>query len=245
VSFTGVWLPEFRGHEFALPALPAGVALRRDEQRWPGTQWAARVEKTGGTVDWSVSYFRGKDLAPDVGFDAPAELRLSHHDVRVLGADMTANAGRFGVRAEGAYVATEDSRGRDPAIKNPFVFFVAGTDRTFGGLLNVNVQYLFRYVLDGPEPGLQGILNSQARQVQHGASFRVGYKWLHDTLEAECAAVGYAAPSGVAVRPKLAYALTDSWKVLAGAEILRGEASSPFGFLARNSTAYSELRFSF
>jgi hypothetical protein len=163
----------------------------------------------------------------------------------VLGADMTANAGRFGVRAEGAYVATDDPHGRDPFTKNPFVFLVAGTDRTFGGNLNVNVQYLFRYVLDGPDTGLQAILNSQTRQAQHGASFRVGYKWLHDTLEAECAAVGYAAPSGVAIRPKVVYALTDHWKALGGAEILRGETASLFGLLERNSTAFGELRFSF
>ena len=81
--------------------------------------------------------------------------------------------------------------------------------------------------------------------MQHGASFRVGYKWLHDTLEAECAAVAYGAPSGAAIRPKLVYALTDSWKVLAGAEILRGEASSLFGLLQGNSTGYAELRWSF
>jgi hypothetical protein len=206
------------------------------------------VEKTGGTVDWSVSNFRGQDLAPDLAIapsEMGAEIRLSHHRVRVLGADMTTNVGRFGVRAEGAYVATEDAYGRDPFTKNPFVFLVAGTDRTFGGLLNLNVQYVFRYVLHGPEAGLQGIVNGQARQVQHGASFRAGYKWLHETLEAECAAVAYAAPSGVAVRPKVVYALSDSWKLLAGAEILRGESSSVFGFLERNSTAYGELRFSF
>lgn len=244
VSFTGIWLPEFRGHEFALPAPPPGVAVVRDAPQWPGTQWAARMEKTGGAVDWSVSYFRGKDLTPDLGIDA-AGIRLSHHNVRVIGADMTANAGRFGLRAEGAYVATDDPHGHDPSTKNPFVFLVAGTDRTFGGSLNVNVQYLFRYVLDGPDTGLQAILNSQTRQVQHGASFRAAYKWFHDTLEAECAAVGYAAPTGVAIRPKVVYALTDHWKVLGGAEILRGETASLFGLLERNSTAYGELRFGF
>ena len=91
----------------------------------------------------------------------------------------------------------------------------------------------------------QAILNSQTRRAQHGASFRVGYKWLHDTLEAEVAAAGYAGPSGAAVRPKVTYALTDHWKVLAGAEILRGETESLFGLLKRNSTVYSELRWSF
>jgi hypothetical protein len=255
VSVAGVWLPEFRAHEFSLPAPPSGVSLLRDAPRWPGNQWALRVEQTGRAIDWSVSYFKGRDTSPDLDVVAGA-VRLSHHQLRVLGGDMTANLGRFGLRAEAAYVRTDDTDGRDPFTKNPFVFVVAGADRTFGGRLNVNVQYLFRWVMKDPEAGLktrnhedvavqQAILNSQTRPAQHGASFRIGYKWLHETLEAEVAAAGYAAPSGAALRPKVTYALTDHWKVIGGAEIMRGETASLFGLMRRNSTVFSELRWSF
>jgi hypothetical protein len=245
------------------------VTFLRDAARWPGNQWALRLEQTGRAVDWSASYFRGRDTSPDlsaaVGAEGAPAIRLSHHRVRVLGGDMTANLGRFGLRAEGAYVRTDDADGTDPFTKNPFVFVVAGADRTFGGSLNLNVQYLFRYVMDDSEAGLktrnyegtadagfvsavatqQAILNSQTQRVQHGASFRLGYKWLHDTLEAEVAAAGYASPSGAALRPKVTYALTDHWKVLLGAEILRGESASLFGLMRPNSAVYSELRWSF
>jgi hypothetical protein len=250
VSIAGVWLPEFRGHEFALPA-PPGVLFTRDVERWPGSQWALRVEQTGRAVDWSVSYFDGKDLAPDLDLAAADDrapvIRLSHHRVRVVGGDMTANLGRWGLRAEGAYVETDDPDGRDPFTKNPFVFVVAGADRTFGGLLNLNVQYLYRHVRHqgGRSSSIQDVLNSQTQGVQHGASFRIAYKWLHETLEAECAAVAYVGPRGGALRPKVVYALTDSWKVLAGAEVLRGQSSSIFGLLDANSTGYAELRWSF
>jgi hypothetical protein len=261
VSLTGVWLPEFRGHEFALPATTPGVVFVRGDERWPGDQWAVRVEQTGRAVDWSVSYFSGKDLAPDLGLaardDATAGILLSHHRVRVFGADMTGNLGRFGVRAEGAYVETEDMHGADPFVKNPFVFVVAGVDRTLGGLLNFNVQYLFRYVLDDPAmpsggddfativAAQQSILNSQTRRAQHGASFRIAYKWLHETLEAECAAVAFAGPSGMMLQPKAVYAVTDDWKAVVGAEIFRGETASFFGSLRRNSIGFVELRWSF
>lgn len=251
VSIAGVWLPEFRGHEFALPAPPPGVVFARESEQWPGDQWAVRVEQTGRTVDWSVSYFDGKDLAPDLGLvasDAQAPvIRLSHHRVRVIGGDMTANLGRFGLRAEAAYVETEDTQGRDPFTKNPFLFVVAGADRTFGGLLNLNVQYLYRQVRhrSATSASVQDVLNSQTQAAQHGASFRIAYKWLHDTLEAECAAVAYAGPRGGALRPKVVYAVTDSWKVLAGAEILRGQSTSVFGMMERNSAGYAELRWSF
>jgi hypothetical protein len=264
VSLTALWLPEFRGHQFALPAPPPGIVFVRDEVQWPGDQWAARVEQTGRAVDWSVSYFRGKDTAPDLSLAAAGDeplrgpgILLSHHRVRTLGGDMAASVGRFGLRGEVAYVATDDRHGTDPFTKNPFVFLVVGTDRTWRSVLNLNVQYLFRYVQDTPERPIdasgvaavvasqQAILNSQTRGAQHGASLRVAYKWLNETLEGELAAAGYAEPSGVTLRPKLTYALNDDWKALAGAEIFRGETASLFGFLRDNSTGYFELRWGF
>jgi hypothetical protein len=110
-------------------------------------------------------------------------------------------------------VHTEDPDGRDPFTKNPFAFVVAGADRTFGGRLNVNTQYLFRYLSQASERTdradfatavaiQQHILNGQTRRAQHGLSFRVSYNWLHETLEAECAAAAYARPSGAAVAPE-------------------------------------------
>ena len=170
---------------------------------------------------------------------------------------MAVNVGRIGLRAEGAYVDTEDGAGRDPFIKNPFLFVVVGGDRTFREYLNLNVQYLYRFVrgystlrpgLSPTEAGvaeLQGILNSQMTRVQHGASFRVSHKWLRETLEGECAAAGFVGPDGLAVRPKVTYTATDHWKVLAGAEIYRGDSSSAFGVLRPNSTAFLEARWSF
>jgi hypothetical protein len=263
VSFTGFWLPEFRGHRFPLPPAPR-MTFIREHPEWPGDQWALRVEQTGRAVDWSVSYFRGRDLTPDLGTRLAPEvsasvtaISLSHHRVRAFGADMAANVGRIGLRAEGAYVDTEDTSGRDPFTKNPFLLVVVGGDRTFGEYLNLNVQYLYRFVgeyrvsgeeLSPTQAGiaeLQGILNSQTRRVQHGASFRVAYKWLRETLEGEYAAVGFFGPDGLALRPKIAYAVSDNWKVLVGGELFRGDSSSLFGLLRPNSTWYVEARWSF
>ena len=263
VSVTGFWLPEFRGHRFPLPPTP-GFTFVRDRPRWPGDQWALRVEQVGRAVDWSVSYFQGRDLTPDLGVplaaaipDRETAIELSHHRVQVFGGDMAANLGRIGLRAEGAYVGTEDGAARDPFTKNPFLFVVVGGDRTFREYLNLNVQYLFRFVrghptvhagLSATEAGvaeLQGILNSQATRVQHGASFRLSHKWLRETLEGECAAAGFFGPDGLALRPKITYAVTDRWKLLVGAELYRGDSSSVFGLLRPNSTAYLEARWSF
>ena len=199
-------------------------------------------------MDWSVSYFHGKDLAPDLGVagqaGGPPGVQLSHHRVRVFGADMAANVGRFGVRAEGAYVGTEDSSGSDPFTKNPFVYLVAGTDRTFGGLLNLNVQYLYRHVLADPTMPAspmdfavgRGDAAGDSQQPDPPLSTGVAspvLKWLHDTLEAECAPrVCRAAGSRGAAEGRLCG--NRRLEGLAGAEIFNGETSSLFGLMRRN-----------
>ena len=280
LSVSGIWLPEFRGHRIALPST-GDVSFDESKRAWPGDQWALRAEHTGGAIDWSASFFRGLDLSPDleptvipseglkgrsrgialVPVEGPARapnvVDLRHRRIHVFGADAATTAGRYGLRAEGAYVRTEDGAGRDPFTKNPYVFVVVGGDRTFDGRLNVNVQYLARTIVrfrevpaDSP-PNVaavaeaQAILGSQTRRTQHGASMRASYKWLHETLETEWAAVAYAGPRGVAMRPKVTYAVSDRFTVLAGAEVFRGEDASVFGLLRPNSTAFLEARLSF
>jgi hypothetical protein len=201
---------------------------------------------------------RGMAVVPTEGPAVePNAVALRHRRIHVFGADAATTLGRYGLRAEGAYVRTEDGSGTDPFTKNPFVFVVVGGDRTFDGRLNVNVQYLGRVVVrfrgpagdvasgDAAVAQAQAILSSQTRRAQHGASMRASYKWLHETLETEWAAVAYAGPRGVAVRPKVTYAVTDRFTLLAGAEVFRGEDASVFGLLRANSTAFLEARLSF
>jgi hypothetical protein len=254
VSYTAIWLPEFRPHRIPLPPIAGELAASGPE--WRPEQFALRVEQTGRAIDWSVSAFSGRDLNPDLGLRA-SRLDLTHHQVRVLGADAAGNLGRFGLRAEAAYVRTEDEQGRQPFIKNPFLSVVAGADRTYREHMNVNVQYLYRFVADlglpapGESPfaealaGQQAALSGQTRRHSHGASARLSYKWLHDTLEGEIAAAGYARPWGVTLRPKVTYAVSDRIKLLAGGELYRGDAASIFAILRDNSGVFAEARWSF
>jgi hypothetical protein len=156
-----------------------------------------------------------------------------------------------------AYTDTEDADGTNPFVKNPFLAAVAGADRTFHEHLNVNVQYLYRFVAHfrSPDPDAPSLVNlvalqqaaltGQTRRHQHGASARISYKWFHDTLEAEVAAAGFARPSGSVLRPKITYAVSDRMKVLVGGELYRGDRASQFGMLRDNSGAFAEARWSF
>jgi hypothetical protein len=259
VALTALWLPEFRANRVGLPPSVAGA--QEDRERWNRDAWAVRVEQTGRSIDWSVSYGSTLDASPDLAAQSnpggPATIELAHHRIRFVGGDVAGTAGRFGVRAEAAYLHTADPDGLDPSIKNREVFAVGGVDRTFGGTLNVNAQYVYRHVLDfdasdegasreaDPIGWQQGVLSGQSARVQHGASGRVAVKLLHETLEVDVSGLAYFGPRGGVIRPKVAYLVNDHLKLTAGSEHYGGSDRSMLGLLRPNSTAFLELRLSF
>ncbi|MBI4590589.1 MAG: hypothetical protein HY725_17305 [Candidatus Rokubacteria bacterium] len=260
LALTGVWLPHFEPHTIPLRRVP-GVTIGERVPRETFAQWAIRLEQTGRAIDWSLSYFNGFDLVPDFAIDrvtfSSLDVLLKYHRIRVIGADAAATLGRYGVRAEAAYTFTEDPSGRRPQVKNPFFFLVLGGDRTFLERLNVNLQYLFRFVVhhlspvDLQDPIQRGVATEEAivanelDEFLHGASLRVSHTWLNETLEGEVAGILTFTRLDFVIRPKLTYAVTDRWKAVVGADIFRGERRSFFGRLRDNSTAFAEVRWSF
>jgi hypothetical protein len=260
VALTGLWLPEFEPHTIPLRETP-GVTIRDRAPRETVGRWALKLEQTGGAVDWSLSFLDGFDLVPDFAVDRVGvgflDVVMKHHRIRVVGADAATTLGRFGLRGEAAYTFTEDPRGDKPHVKNPFFFLVLGADRTFGESLNLNLQYLFRHVVHHRSPvGIadpvvravatdQALVANELDEIQHGASLRMSRKWLNETLETEVQGVLTFTRLDFVVRPKVTYALTDRWRLTAGADVFRGERRSFFGRLRDNTTAYAEVRWSF
>jgi len=253
----GYWLPEYRPHTVPVPPLPAGINLRELSPKNSWNQWALRVEETGGSLDWSVSYFDGYDRYPDLRPDRGFRLSVIHPRIRVLGADAAMNLGRFGLRGEVAYTFTRDNDGTDPFVKNSFLYLVLGADRSFFEHFNVNVQTIYRRVMNfrdpesPPNPALQALstqgalLNNQFDQNQYGISSRASYKWFNDTLETELLGLIWLTHRDYFIRPKVTYAFTDHFKATVAVEFYRGEAQSFLGRLKDFSVGYVELRYDF
>ncbi len=267
IKVTGIWLPVFSPDKIPLGTQPF-VTFREITPSFAlgRGQWAARLEQTGRTVDWSLSYFDGFDRFPDLGvgrvvagpFAPPiVEVLLQHHRLRVIGADAATTLQRFGLRGEMAYTFTQDRSGRNPEIKNPYFFLVLGADRTFLDDLNVNLQYIFRAIVNFRDPTGIGnpiqrsvaidnaTINSQLDRFQHAASARVSHRWLNETLEVEVGGVYGFTRGDYAIRPKVTYAFTDRLKGTVGGDVFRGPRPSFFGRIQEASTAYAELKFSF
>ena len=260
MSLTGVWLPRFRPHVFAFAAQP-GVTVDRDI---PGSarQWAVKLDQSGKAVDWSVSYFDGFDLTPDVSFgginaNGLIVAKFRHNRTRVLGADAATTLGAYRLATEIAYTRTEDSNGDNPDIKNSHWYGVVGLERSFTDNLTVNTQLFLRRVShytnpeDIADPGVRpfaiqnAILNNQYDKQQYGLTLRVAKKWFNETLEGELAGSLLLNRSGYLIRPKLIYAFSDSIKFIGGFEYFDGSENTAYGRQDKNRGLFTEVRYFF
>ena len=244
--------------------LPAGGLLYNETR--PGhslsdSTAALRLNRSGGSLDWSLSYFHGYSLLPSArpgGYSgAVPVIDLGYDATDVLGADFARNFGRYGVRGEIAYTWTDDRHGSDLLVTNPFLYYVVGGDRTFGDNLNVNLQlvginvHAFRDPYAIADPALRAlavenaIIHRQQDRSTYGMTMRVADKWLHDTLEGEILLVHYFGRSNTYLRPVITYAFTDRFKGSLGGELYRGADDTFFGWLSKNTGVFVEARYSF
>jgi hypothetical protein len=226
-----------------------------------------------GSISYYHGLDLSPDMWPTVRTATSIDVNLVHHPVDVVGFDFATNLGRFGLRGEAAYTFTQNLDGKDPLVKKPFLYAVLGVDRTFGEYLNVNVQGLFRWVTNFQDPAtqlamrsgpggvpldpvqqeqllsvaiLEETINNQLDPFNYGISVRITDQWLHETLQAEVSGLAWVYPrASYGLRTKVAYAITDRLKVIAGADYFDGRTPSVFDNLHSNSTIYAEARFGF
>ena len=253
--------PFFEPARVPLPASAGKVSREEPAHSLSNSHAGLRLNKVGEGFDWSVSYFRGFGLLPGarlIGEDsAESTLVLRYDRITVYGADFARNFGRFGFRGEAAYVDTADDSGLVSEVRNPFLFWIVGVDRTFLANLNVNLQFFQRRVRKHRDASsfaeagarntamLNSLIDGQRDRITNGFSFRVGNKWLNDTLEVEIFAVGNLTREDAFVRPLVSYAFNDRWKGTIGAELYRGAQDTQYGILEPNRSVFGELRYGF
>ena len=258
------WLPEFRANRLPLDRAPAGAEIVADERVRDRSQFAVKLDRSGGSIDWSLAWFHGTDRTRDfVRVPLPPVSRPGSvtgvqqrfPKVDVFAADAAGIVGRFGWRTE---VAWSRYRGADTMFrKNDNVWLVAGFDTDVGGGWNVNLQYSLRRVLDHSDPrtlidpidravaSQSAAVNHQLDRTQHGLTARIARKFLQDTLEFELSGIAYLPTTDAAVRPKLSYAINDRMRITVAADIFIGPRLSYFGRVRELSAGFLQLNHGF
>lgn len=257
-AMTGIWLPLFLPNTVPLRAA-SGSYFSEEIPR--GSQGAFKLNHFGAVVDWSISYFSGFDLNPDIRIGtvdlSGLNLILTHNRVRVFGMDAATVMGRYGLRAEAAYSWTSNEGIDDFLVKKSHLYLVVGGDRTFFDNFNINLQYYLRQVSNYRDPrgisdpllrsvAIQGaVASNQLDPFQHGLTMRVANKWLNETLEGEFVCVYSLNYRDYALKPRLIYDFNDQLKGTVGMDIYRGESDTFFGRLRDISSFFAEMKYSF
>jgi hypothetical protein len=255
--------PFFEPSKFPLPQAGNGVSYQvaLPGQTLQNEEVGLKLNKTGGDWDWSVSYFHGFRSLPDLDLGSESAgstvVGVGYSPIDVWGADFAHNLGSFAVRGEAAFTLPERAPTGDLNPIRPFVMAVFGLDRTFDQELNVNLQIIGRFITDfSPLPSvsdsfeaqvneLDRIVNNQQDANSYEVSFRVGDKWMNETLGAEIFGVIDLTRNDCYVRPSVNYAFSDQLTAWAGWDIYRGDANTPFGLVSPTQGFFSEVRYSF
>jgi hypothetical protein len=251
-----IWLPIFNPSNIPLTPAP-GFQITEDKRsqgKWSDQAFAAKLDHTGGVIDWSISYYYGLNVIPIGRPLSPLQAQLVHTRLHVIGADFAKNFGRYGVRGEMAYTQTQNPSGSDPFIINPSFMYVLGVDRDLTEDLNINVQAYQRYIVNFNDPFaiqdpvarnvavLSDTFNQQLNRYQGGFTSRIKATWLNKTLEGELLGVLNLPRRDFFLRPSLTYAFTDVWRGFIGWDIFNGQQASFFGRLEPNTAFFLEVR---
>ncbi|MHB8254450.1 MAG: DUF1302 family protein [Acidiferrobacter sp.] len=251
--------PFFTPSVAPIPALP-GVSFvaNTPTRRWHNTEAAIKLRKTSGGGDWSISYFRGFNLLPNLvlaGSTTPV-VDLGYNRMDVIGADFDRPVGsRYLVWGEFAYFRPLSVSYSLPQTQKPSIFAVLGGGRQFAGTVSVNLQVVDRVVQDyvapqsaptGPEQDVaveNALINGELHRNNYGATAQVVDSWLNQTLQGKCFVYVNVHPVNSLVRVTLTYTATDHIVETLGAEDYMGPVNSYFGQLRDNRMVFAQWRY--
>lgn len=252
VELTGVAVPRFTPHRMPQGSLPPNRALAGEPD---GSEWALKVEKSGGAWDGALSIYDGYERQPRyrASFPRASTLLFSgfYERKRVLGADLATTAGGWNMRAE---FAASRLAPCDACPSRSMRQLVLGVDRDVGDSANINAQLfaIWRpdFVATGAmAPQQQQIgnaldrLNSEFGKQEHGVTLRVSDRYWNDGLKAELAAIVDLSGHSSLWRPRVSYSVSDVFKLTAGIDYFHGREQSYFGVRSRNRLGFVELAY--
>lgn len=219
-------------------------------------EWALKLDRTGGDVDWSVSYFAGMEKARNLVLAScttanPFPIR-EHAAIRSYGADFASIMAGYGWRGE---IARVESANHSPVLcggRSSYTAAVIGIDRNILDETTLGLQVFTRHYDENVEErpsGAQSLVslldtmqgsNYQQRRNLSGVALRYAQNLSDINWDWEITAVSHFQFGDLRVRPLANYHLGDMSQIKIGSDIYRGPELSPFGLLRQNSSFFLE-----
>ncbi len=228
------------------------------ENSFENTEWAFKLARTLGSVDFSLSYSDGWDniFTPVVAVDPvthrPSLDRLETHRTKMFGADFATSLASVGFWGEGAYFLTEDHEGTDQNNKNPYIQFVLGADYQFRSNFKLNIQY-FREIVtktdDEAEKTSEEDMLSKlgiGLPLKEALTCRLEKKFGQaEELKAELFGIYDLKDNGIMFVPRFFYSPEDGLNFEIGYNIFAGDSESFWTRFQHNDELYLKCTYSF
>ena len=259
-QLTLVWAPILEGSTLLIPAglIPTGVTVAptvSPSYTLDNSEAAARIAYRGKEWDAAITGFTGFNHDPEYVLQSlSAEsvvVAQTYRRILAAGGEASVSLGKWVLRLEGAYVATENALDSDHAVQPSHIDAIVGVERPFGDRLRANLQGFMRYypsydvapaASDPITSAVQGQIittNELLQNFQHpfnpGATLRLTWTSVGGTLELEGVVVVNLASEfdswSCIARPLVTYHATDALRLSLGAEYFGGSRSTPLGAL--------------
>ncbi len=160
----------------------------------------------------------------------------------IVGGSFTSTLKSFVIRGEaayynGKYFQTEDPMAAGALTQKNYLHYVVGIDYGIGSL-KLSAQFIQKYILD---------YNDFIDEEEFGntMTFLARYDVMRETLHLELFSYIGLNYGDALIRPKVTYDFSDSFSILAGANIFVGDERGMFGRYDDNSMIYTKIKYNF
>jgi hypothetical protein len=235
-----------------------GVSDRRTTEpraEFENTELALRLYRSLLGFDIAAyaykGFFRTPGMRPD-NPSSPTQVTLFFPRARVYGASTQGSALGGVVSLEAGYSDSVDDRsGRDPAIPNSMVKYLAGYQRqlwsALGGEFTVGIQYYGEYLLDyGPYRNTLPAGFPPQDRLRQLFTVRLTQLLRYQTLRLSLFAFYSPTDQDYQIIPEVRYSFTDALWGAVGMNIFGGKKETTFfGQLDKNDNVYVTVRYEF
>lgn len=218
-------------------------------KRLNDTEFAARLYRYIGSADLSLYAYKGFSRMPGMRADADiTTVTIFYPELAVYGASVTGNIiSGIGNLEAGYYDSTDDRSGKDPAVENSKLKFMAGYRKEAGTDLTVGVQYYMEVMDDYSDyKGSHPDGFPKEDRIRDYATLRLTKMLLYQTLRLSLFTIYSPSDEDYLLNPEASYKLTDELSLTVGGNVFGGKDDfTPFGQLEKNDNMYANLRYEF
>ena len=212
------------------------------------SQGGLRFTDSFAGVDLGLQYYTGFLRTPV--FDRTSitptnpHLAIDYNRYHQLGFDTAFVLLDFNLRGEGAFNLTEDLVGSAPLVKNSFLNYTAGLDRTFFGV-NTNLQVLGSYQLNADKITSTYDVELQDDWMSFNAGGQLSYKLMNDRVEMKIAGSYNLRDQDYLVFPSVTFTPLDDLNLTLSGKYFGGETDTQLGQYNKNSFVELKVGYSF